>query len=133
MSTKHEAKLIVEQPVKNKFASKKRISIEEFLARQADRDAENVDDEDGEGSGKIVTILRLWREGYTRSEIVKAGFNRSTVYRQVGDFERWRTAPQTHYMGFELYEARILRVMKKKGMTRDEAAQYIADQDLDKD
>jgi hypothetical protein len=118
-----------EQP-KSKFTSNKRIPIEEFLARMGDDDGE---DASPEGEGKIVKILRLHRAGYTRSEIVKAGFNRSTVYRQVGDFERWRTAPQTHYMGFELYEARITRIMKRKNMTRDEAANYIAEQDIEKD
>jgi hypothetical protein len=110
-------------------SGKLKISCDEFLARLADK-AEEDGDEDG---GKIVTILRLWRAGYLRSEIVAAGFNRSTVYRQVGDYEKLRKAPATSYYGFELYEARVQRVMARKKISRDKAIQFIADQDIDKD
>jgi hypothetical protein len=129
------AKLIIETGVKPgagkqvKPASNKKITCEEYLARLADRAEEGEE----EGSGKIVTILRLYRAGYTRSEIVKAGFNRSTVYRQCGEYEKLRRAPATSYYGFELYEARVQRVMKKKGLTRDKAIEFITEQDIKND
>jgi hypothetical protein len=105
-------------------------SCEEYLARMADKQEES---EGEEGGGKIVTILRLHRAGYSRAEIVKAGFNRSTVYRQVGDYEKLRKNPATSYMGFELYEGRVQRVMARKKLTREKAIQYIAEQDIDND
>lgn len=107
-----------------------KLPVEEFLTRLADKEAEGDEEE---AAGKIVTILRCWRAGYTRAEIVKAGFNRSTVYRQVGDYERWRKAPAKEYYGFELYEGRVQRIMKRKSMTRDQAIEYIAEQDINED
>jgi hypothetical protein len=109
---------------------KKKMSAEEYLARMADKQEEEGEEE---GSGKIVTILRLHRAGYSRAEIVAAGFNRSTVYRQVGDYEKLRKAPATSYMGFELYEARVQRVMKKKNISREKAIEFITEQDINND
>jgi hypothetical protein len=111
-------------------SGKLKISCEEYLTRMADKQEEEGDEE---GSGKIVTILRLHRAGYSRPEIVAAGFNRSTVYRQVGDYEKLRKAPATSYMGFELYEARVQRVMKKKNISREKAIEFITEQDINND
>lgn len=132
------AKLYIESGAKKRtpttqtgfgVSGKLKISCEEYLARMADGDSEDGE----EGGGKIVTILRLHRAGYSRVEIVAAGFNRSTVYRQVGELEKLRKAPATSYYGFELYEARVQRVMHRKGLTRDQAINYITDQDIEND
>lgn len=107
----------------------KKIPCDEFVAQLADRAEEG----DGEAGGKIVTILRCWRAGYTRAEIVKAGFNRTTVYRQVGDYEKLRKAPAKSYYGFELYEARVQRLMQRKKLTREQAIEKIAELDINND
>lgn len=108
----------------------KKLPIDEFLARLADKQEEDGEDE---GGGKIVTILRLWRAGYLRKEIVAAGFNRTTVYRQVGEYEKLRKAPAKSYYGFELYEARVQRLMSRKNLSREQAIEKIAEIDIDND
>ncbi len=116
-----------------KTAEKKhgnRLPIEEFIARINDRNAE--EDNDGEGVeelGKIAQILKCYAKGYSKKEIVKAGFNRSTVYRQCKEFDILKKGPVKNFHGFEMYEARILRVMRTKDMNREEAAEWIAAKD----
>lgn len=91
------------------------------------------DDEesDEEGSaGKIQCILTLHIKGFSNSEIVAAGFNKSTVYRQVGEYKKLKKAPATHYQGFPIYEARVQQVMKKKACSRAEAIKWIDQQDI---
>ncbi len=39
-----------------------------------------------EGKGVIEMILDLWNSGMTRPQIIKAGYNKSTVQRQVGEY-----------------------------------------------
>jgi hypothetical protein len=112
--------------------SKSKLSIEEWFAKQADAEGEDLGTEEMEG-GKIYNILRAWRAGYSRKDIIAFGFNKTTVYRQVGEFEKLRKAPAMSMFGFELYEARILRLMnrKKNPLTRDEAITKIAEMDTD--
>lgn len=90
--------------------------------------------EDGEETGgKIAQILLLWAKNYTRKDIVKAGFNRSTVYRQVAEFEKMKKAPVMSYFGHDMYEGRIQRVMATKKMSRDAAVKFIASKDIESD
>lgn len=127
------AKLTIDTDVLKQ--SKKRIPIEEALARLEDEIAEKCDDGEGEpseqGFGKIYKIIRLYNMGYTRSEIVKVGFNRSTVYRQTGEFKELKTGNRRTMCGIELYEARIERIMRIRKIAREEAIQVIADKDLE--
>jgi len=37
--------------------------------------------------GKIKKIIALYKKGYPRTDIIEAGFNRNTVYRQTRDYE----------------------------------------------
>lgn len=102
--------------------------INEYLAQRADEQAE--EGEEG-GGGKIETILMLYVKGYAPKDIIKAGFNKSTVYRQTRQYDQLRKGPITEYYGQIGYEARILRVMKNKKMTREEAVEYITGKDLE--
>lgn len=40
------------------------------------------------GNGIVAQILKLHREGKSNKEIIDAGYNRSTVSRQVGEFKK---------------------------------------------
>lgn len=108
----------------------KRLPIDEFLTRLAD-DSANAEDGEEEPAelGKIAQILKCYAKGYKKSEIVKAGFNKSTVYRQCGEFDKMKKGPIKTFHGFEMYEARINRVMRTKDMTREKAAEWIAAKD----
>jgi hypothetical protein len=86
--------------------------------------------EDGEEGGKIHAILTLHIKGFSNVEIVEVGFNKSTVYRQVGEYKKLKKAPATHYQGFPIYEARIQRVMKSKNCTREKAIAFIDKSDI---
>lgn len=86
--------------------------------------------EEGEEGGKIHAILTLHIKGFSNVEIVEAGFNKSTVYRQVGEYKKLKKAPATQYQGFPIYEARVQRVMKSKNCTREKAIQYIDKMDI---
>jgi len=44
--------------------------------------------EPADGSGKIAQILKLHDEGKTHKEIIERGFNKSTVYRQIGEYKK---------------------------------------------
>jgi hypothetical protein len=128
MSKKNNsAKLTIEAGVK-KSAKKPKMPIEDYLAKLEEQVEEGG--EDGEGAGKIFKILKLYIAGYERTEIVKAGFNRTTVYRQVGEYEKLKSAPATHYQGFPVFETRVQRVMQRKNMTREEAVEFIMQKDL---
>lgn len=88
------------------------------------------EDEDEEPGGKIDDILRLYTAGVPRSYIVRLGYNKSTVYRQTRELDKFKKAPALEYYGHDLYEARLQRVMKSKSVTRDEAAEIILTNDL---
>lgn len=125
-----KAKLMIETPAPKKVASRK-MPIDEYIAKLTGGD-DSDDDGDGEekeGFGKIEMILRLWKKGYTRKEIVGAGFNKSTVYRQTGEYDKLNGGPVKSYYGLEAYEGRIQRVMRTKSLSRDKAADYIAELD----
>ncbi len=129
MSTKKQtpaAKLEVE--VKQSPAQAK-LDIHEFIAQLTGADAE--DEGEGEQPGKIWMILKLFTKGYWRTEIVAAGFNRSTVYRQTGEYTKLLKGECKTYQGFEVYEGRVQRTMKRKKMTREEAVAWIAAKDLE--
>lgn len=86
--------------------------------------------EEGEEGGKIHCILTLHIKGFSNMEIVEAGFNKSTVYRQVGEYKKLKKAPAVEYQGFPIYEARVRRVMQSKGLTREKAISYIDKMDI---
>lgn len=104
-----------------------RAKMEKVLGFEDGEDGEPEGDE--ESTGKIANILRLWVKGFTRKDIVAFGFNRSTVYRQVGELEKYKKAPALQYFGHDLFEARIQRVMKAKSLSRSKAVDFITDQD----
>lgn len=110
----------------------KRIPIEEYIARLQEANEESELEEgteDSEGPGKIVMILRLFTQGYSRKEIISVGYNKSTVYRQTGEFMKLKKAPALKMHGFELYEARVQRLMARKNLSRNEAVEIIAEKD----
>lgn len=41
-----------------------------------------------DGNGTVAAILKLHREGKSNKEIIDAGYNRSTVSRQVGEYKK---------------------------------------------
>lgn len=41
-----------------------------------------------EGVSKIAAIIRLHEQGYTNAQIIAAGYNKSTVGRQVGEYKK---------------------------------------------
>ena len=102
--------------------SKKLPEIHDFI--------EEMSEESEFPEGKIEAILALWIKGYTCKDIVSAGYNKSTVYRQVGDYEKMKKAPMMSYYGHELYEGRIQRLMSAKKISRDKAVEMIAKADL---
>lgn len=107
--------------------TKAKKSIDEALVAIADKSYE----EGGEAMGKIDTILALFHAGYTRKEIVDAGFNRTTVYRQVGEYLKLKKAPALDFRGYSLYEARVRRLSEAKNITRDEAEMIIMEKDIE--
>lgn len=109
----------------------KRMSIEEFIAKVEQKQEESGDDEEGEGMGKIAMILKLYVQGYSKKEIVKSGYNKSTVYRQCKEYDNLHKAPITKFHGYDVYEGRIQRIMKNKGFTREQAAEWISAKDLE--
>ena len=111
-----------------KLDAKTRARMDKALGRTGEDDEES---EDGEGDGKIVSILKLYTKGFSKKEIVAYGYNRSTVYRQCKELDRAKKGPLMQYYGFEAYEGRIQRVMKAKGMTRDKAVEYILAKDIE--
>jgi hypothetical protein len=92
---------------------------------------DSIIEEGEEEGGKIKMILTLYIKGYSRKDIIAVGYNKTTVYRQTGELEKLRKAPAIQYYGFELFEARLQRVMKAKGMTREEAFDLVSSQDID--
>lgn len=111
----------------------KKMPILDYIAKLDgdDEDGES-EKEEGESEGKIKRILRLYIAGYSRKEIVKeAGFNPSTVYRQTAEYNKLKKAPALKMQGFDLYEARILRMMGTKKVSRAEAIEIIAAKDAE--
>lgn len=120
----------------NKSPSKAqtKLDINEYIARLADSAEEKAEEGEGEEDekGKIWHILHLHIKGYSNGEIINlAGFNKNTCYRQIGEYEKLKTAPAKSYQGFEIYEARLQRIMSRKKMSRDKAMQYLAEKDLE--
>lgn len=110
-------------------AKSRRMPIEEYFAELTTGD-EEIDD-GIEAGGKIKMIIKLFARGYTRKEIISVGFNKSTVYRQTKEFMKLKTAPVVKFYGYEMYEARIQRLVSSKNITREEAAEIIAEKDLE--
>jgi len=92
---------------------------------------EQLFEEEGEDGGKIVMILKLYIKGYSRKEIIQAGFNKVTVYRQTREYEKMKAAPQLEYYGYEVFEGRVQRLMKAKGLTREQAVETLMAKDLE--
>lgn len=93
--------------------------IETLLTGSDDGETEGVE------GGKIESILMLHAKGFTNKEIVEAGFNKSTVYRQVGELKKLQKAPAMQYYGHDLFEAKVQRVMKSKKLTHAKATEFI--------
>lgn len=110
------------------MAQKPTISASEYIVRLADRAEEASGEETG---GKIKMIMRLFVAGYTRKEIIEAGFNRTTVYRQTGEYLKLKKAPALQFHGYALYEARVQKLCEAKGLNREEAVDFITAKDLD--
>lgn len=81
-------------------------------------------------AGKVKEILLLYTKGFEPKEIVAYGYNRTTVYRQTGDYKKLRKAPALQYMGFELFETRVRKYMAAKKVTRDKAVDALMEKDL---
>ncbi len=109
------------------MAQKPKKDINEVLVTLADESHET----EGQSLGKIDTILKLFNQGYSRVEIVAAGFNRTTVYRQVGEYLKLLKAPALEFRGYSLYEARVQRFMKAKGLDREAAETRIMELDFE--
>jgi len=120
---------------KNPSKAQLKCDINEYLTRlaeSADEQIEAGEAEEGDEKGKIWHILHLHIKGYSNGEIINlAGFNRNTVYRQVGEYDKLRTAPAKSYQGFEIYVARLQRIMSRKKMSREKAMAYLAEKDLE--
>lgn len=84
-------------------------------------EGDGEDESEVEGGGKIANILYLHSKGFSKKQIVDAGYNKSTVYRQVGHLVKMQSAPALDYYGYDLFEAKVQRYAKSKGITRDAA------------
>jgi hypothetical protein len=118
----------------------KRLPILEYIAElDGDTDGEENEGEEGEGEGKVKRIVRLYIAGYSAKEICGkaekggAGFNKSTTYRQIGEYKKLLVAPALTFgtTGFQLYEARIQRMMQAKKVTREKAVEIITQKDAE--
>lgn len=112
-----------------------KMPIEDYLRSLSESDEDDEDSDVGdtgeEGKGKIWHILKLYIRGYLRTDIVAVGFNRSTVYRQCGEYDKLRKAPATHYQGFEVFEMRVKRLMSAKKISREDAVKLIYAKDME--
>jgi len=106
--------------------AKKLPPISEILNEEGDEEGE-----EGLEGGKIKAILTLWIKGYSRKDIIAAGFNKSTTYRQIGEYERLKNAPATQYQGFQIFEGRVQAIMKAKHVSRQDAVKMIMKKDLE--
>jgi len=98
-------------------------------------------EENGEGPetghGKIYLILKCYIRGkFSKAEIAAYGreygaWSPVTVYRQISTYDELKKMPATHYQGFDVFESRVQRLMKGKGMSREKAVDYIMSKDLD--
>jgi hypothetical protein len=82
-----------------------------------------------EGAGKIEMIMACFVAGYTRKEIVLAGFNKSTVYHQVGDYIKLRNKPALQFQGYAVWEGRVRKLVSSNKVGRDKAIQALAEKD----
>ncbi|HEY9196660.1 MAG TPA: hypothetical protein VIM77_10355 [Mucilaginibacter sp.] len=128
---KTEAKLIIESDKLSHKKDEPKKPINDFIQEIIDKAEENGDLDDGQPLGKIFLILKCYIAGYSRSTIVKAGFNRSTVYRQCIEYEKLLKAPAKEYQGFPIFEARVERIMKTKKISRQQAIKLIYEKDLE--
>lgn len=81
--------------------------------------------EPGEGGGKIEAILLLHSKGFSKKEIVEAGFNKSTVYRQVNELEKLQQKPVLEYFGHTAYAGKIARQVKGHKVSVKEAVELL--------
>lgn len=104
-------------------SKKQATSTPEVLPAKLQEVLEEIEEvnEGGEEGGKIQNILYLFNQGFTKKQIVDAGYNRSTVYRQVRELEKLQKAPALEYYGYPLFEAKVQQLAKRKGITRDAA------------
>lgn len=137
MAKKDGAKLTIDTEAPKAPKSRKMPILDYIAKLDGDTEDSEGETEEGDGEGKVKRIIRLYNAGYTKSEICTpiekggAGFNRSTTYRQCAEFDKLRKAPALTFgtTGFQLYEARLLRMMSSKKISREEAAAIIAEKD----
>lgn len=130
MSTKVKKAAKTTEKVLTPAELKRQAKMMQALGRNEDDEEGEGEGEDGEG-GKIQSILKLYTKGFTRSEIINlGGFNKTTVYRQTGEFNKMKKAPVMNYYGFEMFESRVQRIIKAKRVTRDKAVEMIMQSDL---
>lgn len=91
---------------------------------------ENADGEE-ESTGLIAQILMLFTKGFAKKEIVAYGYNKSTVYRQCRELEKLKKAPALEYFGHDLFERRVQKYMKSKGVARDKAVEALIEKDVE--
>ena len=120
-------------------AKSRKLPIQEYIAKLDGEDEAGEGDGEDEGEGKIKRIIRLFVAGYSPKEICTpwekggAGFNKSTTYRQTGEFKKQKSAPLLTFgtTGFTVYEARVQRMMANKKITREKAEEIIAEKDAE--
>jgi hypothetical protein len=105
------------------------VELDEEELDEIEEVLEGGDDEDGVEGGKCARIIALHISGLKNKEIIELGFNKSTVYRQVGEFKKLQKAPALSYLGFDLYEARIRSTMQRFKMSREKAVAKLAEID----
>lgn len=110
---------------------KRQAKIQAILNAGQDNEDEDGEMGEEEGEGKIKSILKLYTKGFTRKEIIQAGFNKTTVYRQTGEFNKLKKAPVMDFFGYEMFERRVLRIMASKKISRDKAVELLMSKDAE--
>lgn len=89
-----------------------------YVSKKTKKDTDDIlEDVDG----KVNQIVALAAAGYTPLEIIAEGYNRNTVYIQVGMYTKLRNAPVFDYQGQDAFEARIQAYMRRKKCDRKTA------------
>jgi hypothetical protein len=83
-ATTPKAKLTrVEKAFKGAEAAKKNLPTVEVVKQATKKAAKEIAAEITKPTGIVKQIIALYKKGKTQKEIIAAGFNKSTVYRQV--------------------------------------------------
>ena len=77
----------ISKAVKRSYPADERI-VEEGNTFEAVKEKPAGTPQPIEGVSKIAAIIRLHEQGYTNAQIIAAGYNKSTVGRQVGEYKK---------------------------------------------